>query len=66
MFRQTIAQSDHAFRSAQSHLGVLLANHVASAVDALISSRLSTLAGRTAALHTVIGPTTVVRLSVAF
>jgi len=66
VFRQTIAQSDHAFRSAQSHLGVLLANHVASAVDALISSRLSTLAGRTAALHTVIGPTTVVRLSVAF
>src|SRR5207245_58324 len=66
VFRQTIAQSDHAFRSAQSHLGMLLANHVASAVDALISSRLSTLAGRTAALHTVIGPTTVVRLSVAF
>ena len=66
VFRQKIAQSDHAFRSAQSHLGVLLANHVASAVDALISSRLSTLAGRTAALHTVIGPTTVVRLSVAF
>src|SRR2546425_4176291 len=66
VFRQKIAQSDHAFRSAQSHLGVLLANHVASAVDALISSRLSTLAGRPAALHTVIGPTTVARLSVAF
>jgi len=66
VFRETIGKSDHAFRSAQSHLGVLLANHVVSAVDALISSRLSALAGRHATLHTVIGPTTVLGLSLAF
>lgn len=40
-FRATIRSSDDAFRRAQSQLGVLLANHLISAVDALISSRLS-------------------------
>lgn len=40
-FRATIRSSDDAFRRAQSQLGVLLANHLVSAVDALISSRLS-------------------------
>ncbi len=66
VFRETIRKSDDAFRSAQSYLGILLANHVASAVDALISSRLSGAAGRRAALHTIIGPTSVVRLSLEF
>jgi hypothetical protein len=40
-FRATIRSSDNAFRRAQGQLGVLLANHLASAVDALISNRLS-------------------------
>ncbi len=40
-FRATIRSSDDAFRRAQSQLGVLLANHLVSAIDALISSRLS-------------------------
>lgn len=66
VFRERIRKSDDAFRSARSLLGVLLANHVASAVDALISSRLSAAAGRRAALRTSVGPTTVVRLSLAF
>src|SRR5256885_6763483 len=37
VFRETIRRSDDAFRTAQNVVGVLLANHVASAVDALIS-----------------------------
>ncbi|HEX9727637.1 MAG TPA: hypothetical protein VGA37_03960 [Gemmatimonadales bacterium] len=40
-FRQTIRQSDEAFRSATQQLGLLLANHVLSAVDAFISHRLA-------------------------
>jgi len=66
VFRETIGNSDDAFRSAQNYLGILLANHVASAVDALISSRLSAAVGCRAALHTVVGPTSVVRLSLEF
>jgi hypothetical protein len=65
-FRETIRKSDDAFRRAQGLLGVLLANHVVSAVDALISSRLSAAAGRRAALRTSLGPTTVVRLCLEF
>jgi hypothetical protein len=66
VFRETIRRSDEAFRRTQSMLGVLLANHVASAVDALISSRLSAAAGRRTALQTTVGRRTVVRLSVEF
>jgi hypothetical protein len=66
VFRETIRKSDDAFRAAQDYLGVLLANHVASAVDALISSRLTAAAGRRTELHTVVGPTSVVRVSLAF
>jgi len=39
---------------------------VVSAVDALISSRLSVAVGRRTALHTMLGPVTAVRLSVEF
>ena len=66
VFRESIRKSDTAFRRAQSMLGVLLANHVVSAVDALISSRLSAAAGRRAALQTTVGPTTELRLSLEF
>lgn len=41
LFRQTIHQSDDAFRQAQQELGLLLANHLLSAIDALITQRLS-------------------------
>lgn len=43
LFRQTIRASDEAFRSATRQLGLLLANHVLSAVDAFITQRLSRL-----------------------
>lgn len=65
-FRESIRKSDDAFRRVQNLLGVLLANHVVSAVDALISSRLSAAAGRPAELRTTLGPETEVRVSVAF
>jgi hypothetical protein len=41
LYRQTIHQSDDAFRAATQNLGLLLANHALSAVDALVSERLS-------------------------
>ena len=41
LFRQTIRDSDEAFRTAARQLGLLLANHVLSAVDAFVSHRLS-------------------------
>jgi hypothetical protein len=56
VFRETIRRSDNAFRRAQGQVGLLLANHVVSAVDALISARLAEVAGRPAAIHTSIGP----------
>ena len=56
-FGATIRRSDDAFRRAQNQLGLLLANHLVSAVDALISSRLSAVARRPARLETtILGP----------
>ena len=46
VFRQSIRRSDSAFRRTQNQLGLLLANHVLSAVDALIASRLASVLGR--------------------
>lgn len=51
-FRATIRSSDDAFRHAQGQLGVLLANHLVSAVDALISNRLSASLRRPATVET--------------
>lgn len=51
-YRATIRSSDEAFRSAQSQLGLLLANHLVSAIDALISSRLSAGLRREATFET--------------
>ena len=67
-YRATIRASDNAFRNAQNQLGVLLANHLASAIDALISSRLSAGIKRPASLRTTYlgGQGTVVSLSIAF
>jgi hypothetical protein len=41
LYRQTIASSDGGFRQARQQLGLLLANHLLSAIDALVSNRLS-------------------------
>ncbi|MBI2402553.1 MAG: hypothetical protein HYV20_07430 [Gemmatimonadetes bacterium] len=45
LYRQTIRSSDQAFRRARDQLGLLLANHLLSAIDALISTRLRGGAG---------------------
>jgi hypothetical protein len=68
VFRQTIRRSDSAFRRAQNQLGLLLANHVLSAVDALIASRLAAAAGRPATVHSALfGPAGAsFELSIAF
>lgn len=55
VFRDAIRRSDNAFRRAQNQLGLLLANHVLSAVDALISSRVAAAVHRPAQLSTTIG-----------
>ncbi len=44
-FRRTIEDSDHAFRSATRTLGLILANHMVSAIDALVTARLKGAAG---------------------
>lgn len=68
VFRDYIRRSDNAFRRAQNQVGLLLANHIVSAVDALISARLSAAAGRTADMQTTLGLDggARVRFSVAF
>ena len=68
VFRESIRRSDTAFRRAQNQVGLLLANHVVSAVDALISNRLAAATGRPAAVHTTIGPrgTAHVRFTLTF
>ncbi len=67
VFRDYIKRSDTAFRRAQNQVGLLLANHVLSAVDALISARMSAAAGRAAQMQTSVGlGTTQVRFSISF
>jgi hypothetical protein len=66
-FRDLIRSSDNGYRNAQGQLGLLLANHVVSALDALISNRLTAAAHRTASLHTYLGPDfSLVSVRVAF
>jgi hypothetical protein len=67
VFKDFIRRSDNAFRSAQNQIGLLLANHVLSAVDALISARMRAAAGRDAAVRTTVVPGYAeVRLSLTF
>ncbi len=68
VFRDFMRRSDNAFRRAQTQIGLLLANHVVSAVDALISARLSAATGRQAEMQTTVGlrGRTQVRFTVAF
>ena len=54
-YRRAILQSDAASREAQNYLGLLLANHALSAVDALVSSRLTRAIGRQARVTTRYG-----------
>lgn len=42
-FQETISRSDAAFRAATRMMGVILANHIVSAVDALVQARVKTL-----------------------
>lgn len=42
-FQETITRSDDAFRNATRMMGVILANHVVAAVDALVQARVKTL-----------------------
>jgi hypothetical protein len=65
-YRATIAHSDNAFRRAQNELGLLLANHIVSTIDALVSARLAALARRPASLQTQISPHLAWRVTVAF
>jgi hypothetical protein len=68
VFRDFIRRSDNAFRRAQNQIGLLLANHIVSAVDAIISARLSAATGRAADMQTIIGlrGRSQVRFSVSF
>lgn len=52
VFRQAIRRSDSAFRRTQNQVGLLLANHVLSAVDALIASRLTAATRRPTTFRT--------------
>lgn len=54
-YRQSIRRSDNTYRKAQDQVGLLLANHVLSAVDALISARLAAAAGRAVEVHSLVG-----------
>ena len=65
VFRETIHRSDDGFRRAQNQVGLLLANHVVSAVDALISNRLAAAARRPAEFHTTVGPRGSARVQVS-
>jgi len=67
VFREAIRKSDDAYRRAQDQLGLLLANHVLSAIDALISSRLAAAAGRSTTLETTVAPgAALVRVTIEF
>jgi hypothetical protein len=67
-FSATIRSSDDTFRRAQSQLGLLLANHLTSAIDALISTRLSSGLRRSAEVQTLWGGRrgSSIRVQVAF
>ena len=55
-FRDLIKSSDDGYRNAQAQLGLLLANHIVSALDALISNRLTTATHRNTSLQTLLTP----------
>jgi hypothetical protein len=68
VFRDYMRRSDNAYRRAQTQIGLVLANHLVSAVDALISARLSTATNRSTEIQTSVGlgGRSQVRFSIAF
>lgn len=57
VYREVIRRGDDAFRSSSRILGIILANHATSAVDAFIAARLRELAaGRAVHVHTGVAP----------
>lgn len=66
LFGQSIRRSDDAFRMATQYLGLVLVNHLVSAIDAFISERLGTQASvsTTIAAGSYCGDETVARLMV--
>jgi len=56
VFADLIVDSDDAYRDGTRMLGIILANHVASAVDALITARLRALATNRAELRSELVP----------
>lgn len=57
-FQETIARSDAAFRNATTMMGVILANHVVSAVDALVMARVKLLNEHRIRIGTTLEPGT--------
>ncbi|MGQ0563078.1 MAG: hypothetical protein ACT443_14535 [Gemmatimonadota bacterium] len=55
-FAETISRSDAAFRDATRMMGVILANHVVSAVDALVQARVKLLADRRIRIGSTLEP----------
>lgn len=53
LYRQSIQLSDESFRQASQYLGLLLANHLLSAIDAFVTVRLSRY-GRTVNLNSAV------------
>ncbi|HET9440424.1 MAG TPA: hypothetical protein VFO52_09645 [Longimicrobiales bacterium] len=55
-FKEAISRSDEAFRSATRMLGVILANHLVSAVDALVLARVQALSEHRIRLGSALEP----------
>lgn len=55
-FKETISRSDAAFRSATRMTGVILANHIVSAVDALVQARVKMLNERRIRIGSTLEP----------
>jgi hypothetical protein len=55
-FKEAISRSDEAFRGATRMLGVILANHVVSAVDALVLARVNALSEHRIRLGSALDP----------
>lgn len=52
-FRRLIGDSDEAYRTAKQYLGLILANHITSTVDALVTARLRQLGADAVEFETV-------------
>jgi len=67
LFRQTIGESDDAYRTSTLYVGFLIANHLVAALDAFVSERLTQATRRPVSVQTVLTPRGgAVTLAVAF